>query len=163
MSLRRNIIELLTVFLFIQEFLTNILRFVGLGRRYYRKDYHLNGRTVLITGANSGIGKETTYQLCKRGAKVFMCCRDVNKGEKALNDIRKRLPLAKMEVLQLDLSSLNSIRTFGKNLKSIVNKIDILINNAGVMMLPKLTKSVDNYELQFATNHLGNYIVKEIY
>lgn len=158
-SLRRIKIEILTVCLFIIEFFTNILRFIGLGRRYYKKDNRIDGKIVLITGANSGIGLEATYQLCKRGAKVVMCCRDLEKGRQAANNVRRRFRTADIDVRQLDLSCLSSIRQFGKTLADHYDRVDILINNAGVMMCPKRTTSSDGYELQFATNHLGHFLL----
>ncbi|KAH7640176.1 retinol dehydrogenase 12-like protein [Dermatophagoides farinae] len=155
--MRRIKIETLTTCLFIIEFFTNILRFVGLGRRYYKKDNRIDGKIVLITGANSGIGLEATYQLCRRGAKVVMCCRDVEKGRQAANNVRRRFRTADIDVHQLDLSSFTSIRRFGKTLGDHYDRIDILINNAGVMMCPERTLSSDGYEIQFATNHLEAY------
>lgn len=157
--MRRIKIETLTTCLFIIEFFTNILRFVGLGRRYYKKDNRIDGKIVLITGANSGIGLEATYQLCRRGAKVVMCCRDVEKGRQAANNVRRRFRTADIDVHQLDLSSFTSIRRFGKTLGDHYDRIDILINNAGVMMCPERTLSSDGYEIQFATNHLGHFLL----
>ncbi|OTF74916.1 retinol dehydrogenase 12-like protein, partial [Euroglyphus maynei] len=158
--MRRIQIETLTACLFILEFLTNILRFIGLGRRYYAKDNRIDGKIVLITGANSGIGLEATYQLCRRGAKVIMCCRDVEKGMQAADNVRRRFRCdVDIDVKQLDLSCLSSIRRFGRTLPEHYDRVDILINNAGVMMCPELTLSSDGYELQLATNHLGHFLL----
>ncbi|UXI18190.1 tRNA pseudouridine 38/39 synthase [Sarcoptes scabiei] len=163
MSIRRLTIEFLTFVVFVVEFFTNILRFVGLGRRYYTKNYRLDGKVVLITGANSGIGKETAYQLCKRGAKVFLCCRDLIKGKEAIEDIRKRLNSKnELHLMQLDLSSFRSINQFAIEMINLRIDVDILINNAGVMMCPRRMLSEDKHELQFATNHLGHFLLTHL-
>ena len=115
----------------------------------------LNGKTVIITGGNTGIGLETAKQLAKYGAEVFIACRDEGRGKKALEEIKiyAKKP-EKIFFEQLDLASLDNVSKFVKNWGE--KKIDILINNAGVMMCPySLTK--DGFELQFGTNHLGHF------
>ena len=84
-----------------------------------------------------------------------MCCRSADRGMNAAKDIIDKNPNAVLDVMSLDLSSLSSVRRFAKQLKQKEPKIDILINNAGVMMCPK-HNTVDGFEMQFATNHLGN-------
>lgn len=154
MSSRRFFVEFLTCILFVWEFTTNILRWFGLGRRYYQNTNRIDGSVVVVTGSNSGIGKETVYQLSKRGASVIMACRDIQKGQQAERDILTRNPNAALQVMQLDLSSLKSVNQFANEVCKRHPRVDILINNAGVMMCPKM-KSQDDYELQFATNYLG--------
>jgi len=113
-----------------------------------------HGRTVLITGANSGIGLEAARTLAQAGAHVIMACRNTEKGEAAAAEIRAASPAAEVEVRELDLASLVSVRTFAKGYGD--ERLDLLINNAGVMASP-YTKTIDGFELQFATNHLGHF------
>lgn len=158
MSSRRVYIELLTCVLFVNEFFTNILRWIGLGRRYYRKTNRIPDHLAIVTGANGGIGKETVLQLVKRGATVIMGCRDITRGMNAARDILNEFPRGKLEVWKLDLASLDSVNRFVDKVEEKFTNVDILINNAAVMMCPKL-KSEDNFELQFATNHLGKLTI----
>jgi NAD(P)-dependent dehydrogenase (short-subunit alcohol dehydrogenase family) len=112
------------------------------------------GRTAVITGANSGIGLEAARELARAGAHVVMACRDTTKGDSAADAIRKELPSAELEVAALDLASLDSVRAFAGHYPH--ERLDLLINNAGVMA-PPYTKTIDGFELQFATNHLGHF------
>lgn len=115
------------------------------------------GRTVIVTGANSGIGLETARVLAQKGAQVVLACRNTAKGEAACADITKGDPQAKVEFQPLDLSSLESVKTFAENFTAAHQSLDLLINNAGVMMVPSLNKTVDGFEQQFGTNHLGHF------
>lgn len=90
-----------------------------------------------------------------------MCCRSESSGQEAAEDIKGKYPEALLEVMQLDLASLASVNRFADQLIKREKKIDILVCNAGVMMTPASSKSADNFELQFATNHLGLYIVEQ--
>jgi NAD(P)-dependent dehydrogenase (short-subunit alcohol dehydrogenase family) len=112
------------------------------------------GRTALITGANSGIGLETARSLAAAGARVIMACRNTAKAETAAASIRAEAPNATLEVTELDLASLDSVRAFAERLPG--ERLDLLINNAGVMV-PPYTKTADRFELQLATNHLGHF------
>jgi NAD(P)-dependent dehydrogenase (short-subunit alcohol dehydrogenase family) len=112
------------------------------------------GRTAVITGANSGIGLEAARELARAGAHGVMACRDTTKGDAAAHAIRKELPSAELEVAALDLASLDSVRAFAGRYPH--ERLDLLINNAGVMA-PPYTKTIDGFELQFATNHLGHF------
>lgn len=118
----------------------------------------LQGKTVLITGANTGIGKETAMDLAARGARVIMACRDVDKGEEAAAGIRAAHPKAQVEVRELDLADTCSIRAFAQKFLSEVDRLHILINNAGVMMCP-YTKTVDGFEMHIGVNHLGHFLL----
>lgn len=118
----------------------------------------LQGKTVLITGANTGIGKETAMDLAVRGARVIMACRDVDKGEEAAASIRATHPKAQVEVRELDLADTCSIRAFAQKFLSEVDHLHILINNAGVMMCP-YTKTVDGFEMHIGVNHLGHFLL----
>uniref|UniRef100_A0A3P9JU72 NADP-retinol dehydrogenase n=1 Tax=Oryzias latipes TaxID=8090 RepID=A0A3P9JU72_ORYLA len=118
----------------------------------------LEGKTVLITGANTGIGKETALDLALRGARVIMACRDTEKGEEAAASIRAECPKAQVEVRELDLADTCSIRAFAQKFLREVHQLHILINNAGVMMCP-YTKTVDGFEMHIGVNHLGHFLL----
>jgi len=114
------------------------------------------GKTVVVTGANSGIGFEAALQFARKGAHTVLACRDPVKGLFAADCIRAELPNSNVEVLQLDLASLRSIRSFTKEFGMRNRKLDVLCNNAGVMALPRgLTE--DGFEMQLGVNHLGHY------
>jgi NAD(P)-dependent dehydrogenase (short-subunit alcohol dehydrogenase family) len=115
-----------------------------------------DGRVVVITGANSGIGYEAAAVLAARGARVVMAVRNLEKGGAARDRILADHPGADVTVEQLDLTSLDSVRTAADALRSAYPRIDLLINNAGVMWTPKETTK-DGFELQFGTNHLGHF------
>ncbi|XP_018537160.1 LOW QUALITY PROTEIN: retinol dehydrogenase 12 [Lates calcarifer] len=121
----------------------------------------LDGKTVLITGANTGIGKETARDLAMRGAWVIMACRDVEKGEEAAASIRAEYPKAQVEVRELDLADTCSIRAFAQKFLREVNNLHILINNAGVMMCP-YTKTTDGFEMHIGVNHLGHFLLTSL-
>ena len=114
------------------------------------------GRVAVVTGANAGLGLETAAVLAERGARVVVAVRDLGKGETAVGEIERRTPNADVALQQLDLSSLASVRTAADELRAAYPRIDLLINNAGVMYPPKQT-TADGFELQFGTNHLGHF------
>ncbi|HWF35119.1 MAG TPA: oxidoreductase [Solirubrobacteraceae bacterium] len=114
------------------------------------------GRLAVVTGANSGLGLVTARELARAGAEVIIACRDTGKGERALATIRAAVPGAHAEVQQLDLADLSSVKAFAARLGETHERIDLLINNAGVMALPRRT-TVDGFESQLATNHLGHF------
>ena len=111
------------------------------------------GRIAVVTGANSGIGFETARVLAEHGATVILACRDVAKGEAAAARISGPGPVA---TAHLDLGSLASVRTAASEIHERHQRLDLLINNAGLMMPPYGTTS-DGFELQFGTNHLGHF------
>jgi NAD(P)-dependent dehydrogenase (short-subunit alcohol dehydrogenase family) len=113
-------------------------------------------RLAIVTGSNTGLGYDNARALAARGAKVVMAVRDTAKGEEAAARIRKLTPGAEVTVHKLDLGSLTSVRTAGAELAAAHPRIDLLINNAGVMYPPKST-TADGFELQFGTNHLGHF------
>jgi NAD(P)-dependent dehydrogenase (short-subunit alcohol dehydrogenase family) len=115
-----------------------------------------NGKTAIVTGGSAGLGKETARVLASKGARVIVAVRDVKKGEQALADIRQSVPNAKLSLEQLDLASLASTKAFADKILASESRLDLLINNAGVMF-PPYTKTADGFELQFGTNHLGHF------
>jgi NAD(P)-dependent dehydrogenase (short-subunit alcohol dehydrogenase family) len=115
-----------------------------------------HGRLAVITGANSGLGFHTSRALAAKGAQVVMACRNLEKGQAAADLIRKDNPGASLEVMALDLAKLASVQAFATAFKQTHSKLDLLINNAGVMALPH-RKTADGVELQFGTNHLGHF------
>jgi len=116
----------------------------------------LQGKTVVVTGANSGLGYEATRMFAERGADVILACRSVDRGKDAVRSIRDTVEDPSLSVGALDLASLDSIRNFAETLMSEETPIDILCNNAGVMAIPR-TKTEDGFEMQFGVNHLGHF------
>jgi NAD(P)-dependent dehydrogenase (short-subunit alcohol dehydrogenase family) len=114
------------------------------------------GRVAVITGANTGLGYETALALAEHGAHVVLAIRNLDKGKDAAARITAMSPHAEVALQELDLTSLDSIRAAARQLRSDHDRIDLLINNAGVMMTPKSTTK-DGFELQFGTNHLGHF------
>ncbi len=116
----------------------------------------LSGKTFIVTGANSGLGLETSRVLALKGARVMMAARNPSKGRAALETIRQQQPQADLVLKELDLADLAAVRTFAMTILAEEPKIDGLINNAGVMMIPKMQTN-DGFEMQFGTNHLGHF------
>lgn len=116
----------------------------------------LTDKTAVITGAEGGLGREIARRLAAAGATVVMACLDAADGEAAAAEIRQALPQAALHVRQIDLGDLASIHRFGTGLGAVAERIDILINNAGVMALPDLRTS-DGFEMQMGVNHLGHF------
>jgi NAD(P)-dependent dehydrogenase (short-subunit alcohol dehydrogenase family) len=114
------------------------------------------GRVAVITGANTGLGYETAVALAEHGARVVLAVRNLEKGKDAAAHITAQNPRADVALQELDLTSLESIRAAADQLRSDHDRIDLLINNAGVMYTPKSTTK-DGFELQFGTNHLGHF------
>lgn len=114
------------------------------------------GRVAVVTGANTGLGYETALALAERGARVVLAVRNLDKGKDATTEITAKSPHADVALQELDLTSLESVRAAAEQLRSDYDRIDLLINNAGVMWTPKSTTK-DGFELQFGTNHLGHF------
>jgi NAD(P)-dependent dehydrogenase (short-subunit alcohol dehydrogenase family) len=115
------------------------------------------GKFVVVTGANSGTGKEATRRLAAAGAHVVMAVRTVAKGEAARAEILAAQPDARLEVRRVDLADLASVRDFADQLTAGGRPIDLLINNAGVMAPPTRMTTADGFELQFGSNYLGPF------
>ncbi|PKO00881.1 MAG: short-chain dehydrogenase [Chloroflexi bacterium HGW-Chloroflexi-4] len=120
-------------------------------------NYNLENKTIIVTGANSGIGKAAAIQLAKLGATVVMACRSVERGQKALDDVKAKSKSWKVDLMQVDMSSQTSIRNFAAAFKAKYSKLDVLIHNAAnfdhTLKTPELTE--DRVEKVFATNHVG--------
>ncbi len=119
------------------------------------------GKIAIVTGANNGIGFETTVGLAKVGCKVIMACRSLEKAEIAKGEILARTPEADLEILELDLSKFGSVREFARQFKEKYESLDLLINNAGILDYSG-RKNEDGIDLQFATNHLGHYLLTSL-
>jgi NAD(P)-dependent dehydrogenase (short-subunit alcohol dehydrogenase family) len=116
----------------------------------------LTGKIIIVTGANSGIGWISTKEFARNGAQVIMACRNANKATAAADAIQAEIPNAKLDIMALDLSSLASIRSFAVNFQEKYDTLDILLNNAGIMMVPYGTTE-DGFERQQGTNHFGHF------
>ena len=116
-----------------------------------------SGRTAVVTGANTGLGLETARVLAARGAQVVLAVRDTEKGKAAAARIIGTAPRADVTVQPLDLGSLQSVRTAAEEIKAAHPRIDLLINNAGVMYTSPRQTTKDGFEMQFGTNHLGHF------
>jgi NAD(P)-dependent dehydrogenase (short-subunit alcohol dehydrogenase family) len=116
----------------------------------------LTGKTVVVTGGNSGIGFEAALVLAGKGAHVVLACRDLDKASAAVAAIRARQPVASLAAMPLDLASLASVRRFAADLAAAHPVLDVLCNNAGVMAIP-YRSTADGFEMQLGTNHLGHF------
>ena len=116
----------------------------------------LTGKVAVITGANSGLGFEAAKILAAKGAHVVLAVRDAEKGKQAAEEIKRVVPAASLEVLSLDLASLASVRRFAEAFPAAHSRLDMLINNAGVMAIPRRV-TADGFEMQLGTNHLGHF------
>lgn len=118
----------------------------------------LTGRTAFITGGYSGLGQETARAMAARGAHVVIAGRDLGKAETAAQEIRGAIPGAEVDTIACDLASLASMRACGEEARGRFDRIDLLINNAGVMACPQ-GRTADGFETQFGTNHLGHFVL----
>ena len=116
-----------------------------------------SGRTAVVTGANSGLGYDTAAVLADKGAHVVLAVRNLDKGQAAVDRIKAASPNAVVALQELDLSSLDSVRKAADDLRAAHPRIDLLINNAGVMYVPTRETTRDGFEMQFGTNHLGHF------
>lgn len=119
------------------------------------------GRIAIVTGANIGIGYETALALAKTGMTVILACRDQTKATQAKGNILAQVPGGNVEVMLLDLSDLDSVRTFAEAYRERFSRLDLLINNAGVMC-PPYSKTEDGFEQQMGVNYLGHFLLTEL-
>ena len=128
-----------------------------MGEKWTEKDIpDLAGKVIIITGANSGIGFQNSIQFTRKHGTVIIACRNIDKGQKSLDKLKKKVPDAQVELSRLDLASLASIKEFVETFKQKYNRLDVLLNNAGIMMVP-YGKTLDGFESQIGTNHLGHF------
>ncbi|XP_028578134.2 retinol dehydrogenase 14 [Podarcis muralis] len=130
----------------------------------------MEGKTVIITGANSGLGRAAAAELLRRRARVIMACRDPARAEEAARELRAEMGLSSRErgggrgelvVRQLDLASLGSVRRFCQQVLQEESRLDVLINNAGIFQCPYM-KTEDGFEMQFGVNHLGHFLLTNL-
>ena len=126
-----------------------------------RSQAKLDRKTVIITGANTGIGLETAMDLAKRNARVILACRSVERGETAAVEVRKRSGNDNVVFVQLDLASLDSVKHCADKILGEEPRIDILINNAGIIS-GSYRETPDGFESTFATNHLGHFLLTNL-
>lgn len=117
---------------------------------------NLSSKVIIVTGGNSGIGFETTKEFARKGAHTILACRSMEKGNDAAQRIRAEVPNARLEPMVLDLGSLESIRDFANAFEAGHDRLDVLVNNAGVMWVP-YGKTKDGFERHFGINHLGHF------
>jgi NAD(P)-dependent dehydrogenase (short-subunit alcohol dehydrogenase family) len=118
----------------------------------------LSGKRILITGSSSGLGEESARALSSKGAAITMAARDPEKNAAAAARIREKVPGADLELCRLDLCSLESVRSFAKGFLADHQRLDVLLDNAGVMCCPQGTTS-DGFEMQLGTNHIGHFLL----
>jgi NAD(P)-dependent dehydrogenase (short-subunit alcohol dehydrogenase family) len=121
-----------------------------------------SGRHFVITGANSGTGKEATRRIAAAGGHVVMAVRTEEKGHAAAEEIRGVVPNASLEVRRIDLADLGSVHEFADGIRSDGRPVDVLINNAGVMAVPQRMTTADGYELQFGSNFIGPFVLTNL-
>ena len=107
----------------------------------------LSGKVIIVTGANTGLGFEAAKEFARKGAQTILACRNTEKGEKALAKIKDEIPKAQAEVRELDLASLKSISEFAEKFKTDYSRLDVLMNNAGIMFVP-YRQTEDGFESQ---------------
>jgi len=120
--------------------------------------HDLSGQRIVVTGASTGLGEETARALAAHGASITLAVRDLARGQAAIDRIRSTVPNADLELGELELASLASVRAFADSFLLRHASIDVLINNAGIMACPQAS-TVDGFELQFGTNHLGHFLL----
>ncbi len=122
----------------------------------------MQGKTIVLTGASSGIGKQTTLELARRGAHVVMACRDLEKARSAQREIEADAGFSgRLELREIDLASFDSIRAFADGANAELDRIDVLVNNAGVFP-QKAATTADGFEMQFGANHLGSFLLTNL-
>lgn len=119
----------------------------------------LDGRTAVVTGGNTGLGFKSALELARKGSRVVIACRSIDRGNVAAARILSELPTARLDVIALDLTDPASIERFARNVSSLTNRLDILLNNAGVVSLKFLQRISAGHEMYMATNHYGHFML----
>lgn len=129
-----------------------------------RLSAHGEGKVAVVTGANSGIGRETVRALGEKGYEVVLACRNINAGLEAKAEVEKLtgIDAEKLSVLPCDLNSLKSVKDFAETYREKYDKCDVLVNNAGVMMIPELTLTEDGFEQHLGVNYLGHFLLTSL-
>lgn len=135
-------------------------RFFFSGGRCKTKN-RADNKIAIVTGSNTGIGYQTALELARRGARVIIACHDSKDSERAVKKIIQKTKNHQVEFEYVDLADLNSVRSFANKMNANLKKLDILINNAGVMATP-YEKSPQGYEMQFAVNYLGHFLLTNL-
>ncbi|RNA08950.1 retinol dehydrogenase 13-like [Brachionus plicatilis] len=136
-------------------------RFYFSGARY-KSEKKLDGKVVVVTGSDSGIGFETALDFAKRGARVILACRDTIRAEKAVGTIIQQTGNKQVDYEFIDLADLDTVRSFVKSLKQKIDRLDLLVNNAGVMACPSEWRTKQGYEMQFGVNYLGHFLLTNL-
>ncbi|XP_070489975.1 retinol dehydrogenase 13-like [Chironomus tepperi] len=129
-------------------------------KMYINDSARIDGKVVIVTGCNTGIGKATVHELAKRGGKIYMASRNEEATKAALNEIKESTKNEQLYFLKLDLASLKSVREFCKKFHELETRLDILINNAG--LLSPLNRTTDGFEMNFGVNHLGHFLLTNL-
>ncbi|KAM9469449.1 dehydrogenase/reductase SDR family member 13-like [Clarias gariepinus] len=135
-----------------------LIRNIVAGKRCKSK-VELHGKTVIVTGSNTGIGRETAVDLARRGARVILACRSVVRGEAAVAIVKRESKSSNVVFMQLDLASLKSVRSFAETFLKTEKRLDILINNAGIIMQGT---TEDGLGLMFGVNHIGHFLLTNL-
>lgn len=125
----------------------------------FKEAVSLAGKDILITGGNTGLGKESAVKLASLGARIIILSRPSKKTDDAVKEIKDRSGNDNIESIPLDLADLNSVRNCARTIQSKLSKIDVLMNNAGVMAIPDRQVTKDGFEMQMGVNHLGHFLL----
>jgi len=136
------------------------IKYMLRGKVYLGKTL-MNGKLVIVTGANSGIGHQASLELAERGANVILACRDLSKGQKIAKEIRETTLNGNVLAKELDLASFDSIHRFAAAIIAERRSVDVLLNNAGVFQCP-LMRTKEGFEMQMGTNHLGHFLLTHL-
>lgn len=136
--------------------------YLSFGKRRCESDADMTGRVVIVTGSNTGIGKETARSLAARNARVILACRSIERGQQALQDIIKTTGNSNIVVKECNLASLRSVRNFAYDFINSENRLDVLICNAGTGTPFGRYLTEDGIEMQFQTNHLGHFLLVQL-